>query len=422
MFPGLAVEFILRGSEDAGLLINGPPGLAGYKYSNIIIVVDTWSGYNGLMFAASLERRTFPYRFKRFLESFILAFSLTNIQKKYLNDQMQGVSRSFALVAPLIESPLDYYLATAYLICRVADNIEDNEQPLEWQKERFAEFNSLLKHPQRLNEILSAWEKEKWPGLNRDEIKMMGHARGNMLWELFYQYDPDVRDPIARWAQEMAKGMFLMKADTQNGFQHFTHRQGINILTTKVDYDLYCYFVAGTVGHMMTELVAYHYGINGTSAANLEAASEACGRALQKTNIVKDFAKDLSRGFSYLPDTWMKAVDYSPLSLEDAPASWKKMVLTDVLDELGDSFHYIEGLPLEAIGYRQACLLMMLPAYQTLLLAAKKQRALFTSQHQVKISRLTMIKCVSQAKSLAAHNDAIEDYIHNIRQAVDYCF
>jgi len=70
-----------------------------------------------------------------------VSFSFTNNQKKYLNDQVQRLSRSFALVAPLIEPPLDYYLATTYLIFRVADNIEDNEKPLAWQVERFARLH-----------------------------------------------------------------------------------------------------------------------------------------------------------------------------------------------------------------------------------------------------------------------------------------
>ena len=234
---------------------------------------------------------------------------------------------------------------------------------------------------------------------------MMGHERGNMLWQIFYQFEPPVRNPIARWVQEMAQGMVLMKEDARNGSKLFVHCQAVQLPASKEGYDRYCCYVSGTVGHMMTELVVNHYGINGVGAANLETNSEACGRALQKTNIVKDFAKDLARGVSYLPDTWMQEVNYTPLSLKGAPAYWKKKVLADVLDELDDSIHYVDEVPLDAVGYRQACLLMMLPACQTILLAAQNLHLLFTTDHQVKIPRLTMVKCVSQATPNGQHRN-----------------
>ena len=65
------------------------------------------------------------------------AFTLTTTQKRYLEQQLDGVSRSFAIVIPFIEAPLRHYLGVAYLLCRVADNIEDCGQPHPWKKERF---------------------------------------------------------------------------------------------------------------------------------------------------------------------------------------------------------------------------------------------------------------------------------------------
>ena len=56
--------------------------------------------------------------------------AVTKDQSDYLAARMNEVSRSFALVVPSLEEPLDHYMATAYLLCRVADNIEDCGQPL----------------------------------------------------------------------------------------------------------------------------------------------------------------------------------------------------------------------------------------------------------------------------------------------------
>ena len=46
-------------------------------------------------------------------------------RSSYLTGRVNEVSRSFALVVPCLEEPLDHHMATAYLLCRLADNIED---------------------------------------------------------------------------------------------------------------------------------------------------------------------------------------------------------------------------------------------------------------------------------------------------------
>ena len=39
-----------------------------------------------------------------------------------------GVSRSFALTIPMLPEPLEDYIANAYLLCRIADTVEDDPQ------------------------------------------------------------------------------------------------------------------------------------------------------------------------------------------------------------------------------------------------------------------------------------------------------
>lgn len=154
---------------------------------------------------------------------------------------------------------------------------------------------------------------------------------------------------------------------------------------------------------MITDLVIDHYCLDDDIANPLQDLCEACGKGLQKTNIVKDFADDLSRGVCYLPDEWMQETMYSPLTLSGAPLNWKQNVLNDVMNELLDFFSYIQALPYQAKGYRLASLLCALPACQTILKAAGNQDKLFTPEHDIKISRVTFYKCIhdaSRCKSL----------------------
>ncbi len=345
---------------------------------------------------------------------------VTQTQQEYLNVYMSKVSRSFAVVVACLEEPLRDYMATAYLICRVADNIEDCEQPAAWKQSRFAELSQLLEEPTLAPDVLAGWDREDWPGLTSGEREQMGPESGLSLWQIYALIPDDVRSTIRRWVSAMAEGMKHLE-DPQRAPLWVT-RSGVQVLSGEEDYDRYCYFVAGTVGHMVTELVINHYGLADGTANSLLSTCEACGRGLQKTNIVKDFAKDLARGVCYLPDAWMREVERAPLSLAGAPAEWKRKVLGNVMDELEEYIDYVLALPYSAAGYRMASLLCLLPAYQTLLLAAQSQEELFTPDHHVKISRDTMSQCLLDARSMLADSDAILRYSREIKSAVASLF
>ncbi|MCD6424096.1 MAG: squalene/phytoene synthase family protein [Anaerolineales bacterium] len=343
-----------------------------------------------------------------------MAFNLTEMQQIYLRDKMNKVSRSFSLIVPAVEPPLNDYLAIAYLICRVVDNIEDCKQPFPWQYERFAEFTSLIQNPTTAKHTLSLWERKSWPGLSADEQQMMSVIGGFMLWQIFAQIPYEIRSTIKNWALVMTRGMEQVCNPNQDA-GIFSSHDGIRLPAHEKGYDKYCYYVAGTVGRMITEMSISHYAIESKSAQRLLENSEASGRALQKTNIVKDFAKDIARGVCYLPKDWLKEANFDPLRLEGAPFLWKKKVLDNVLKEFDDFVNYILDLPATALGLRKACLMMLLPGYQTLLLAAKNYQHLFTSTHKIKISRVTMAKCLLNARQMAANNADILDYSHTIR-------
>jgi len=218
----------------------------------------------------------------------------------------------------------------------------------------------------------------------------------------------------------MVEGM--SRLDAPERAPHFVERQGVQVLARETDYNQYCYVVAGTVGYMSTELVIQQYGLGDGLAERLLASCEACGRGLQKTNIVKDFAKDLGRGISYLPDQWLQEVDFAPLSLRGAPPAWSWKIINNVLEELQEATDYLVTLPYEAGGYRMASLMSLLPAYQTILLAAQQQSNLFTPNHHVKISRQTMMQAIQEAQTMVTDNGAVLAYSRRLEQEVRATF
>ena len=217
---------------------------------------------------------------------------------------------------------------------------------------------------------------------------MMGIGLGLPLWQLYGAIPRSSQEIIQRWVSAMVKGMRGI-GDPQTR-PAFVRRKGIEVLESEVDYNEYCYYVAGTVGQLASGIVVEQYQLAPEVAARLHARAESCGRSLQKTNIIKDFVEDLKRGVCYLPDTWMGHAAYAPLELGGADLSWKAMVLGDALNEMRDSLAYVLALPVHAKGYRRASLMCLYPAYHTMLSAARQADLLFTAGHQIKISRLAI--------------------------------
>ena len=127
-----------------------------------------------------------------------VAFEVTADAVTYLDDRMQDVSRSFALVVPWLDKPLNRYLAIAYLLCRVVDNIEDCRQPGAWKQQRLAEAAQLLEQPGLAPEVLAQWQQQDWPGLTPPERQLMDVSGGLPLWQIYAAIPTQGATPIMR--------------------------------------------------------------------------------------------------------------------------------------------------------------------------------------------------------------------------------
>ena len=79
---------------------------------------------------------------------------------------------------------------------------------------------------------------------------------------------------------------------------------------TEEDLLLYCYYVAGTVGHLMALLM----GVSGDEQDILDRACD-LGIAFQLANIARDVAEDQRAGRCYLPKSWLAEFGLSEESL-----------------------------------------------------------------------------------------------------------
>jgi farnesyl-diphosphate farnesyltransferase len=203
------------------------------------------------------------------------------------------VSRTFALSIEALPEGLREAVRAAYLLCRVVDTIEDGAGlRLSERLQLFAELERVLGADEvdprpfelRCQALMGAVEP--------DERTLCEHA-GAVLRA--YRALPHAqRQAIRPWVAEMARGMkeHVLRAGASGRLE----------LESVPELERYCYFVAGTVGRLLTEL----FGLVLPAASPAERAAfeqlgVSFGIGLQLVNVLKDAADDMARGACFLP-------------------------------------------------------------------------------------------------------------------------
>src|SRR5471032_3016761 len=85
------------------------------------------------------------------------------------------------------------------------------------------------------------------------------------------------------------------------GMPHYQHSASVRGLARSSDLDDYCYYVAGVVGEMLTDLFCDYSPEIARHRAPLAGLAASFAQGLQMTNILKDVWEDRCRGACWLP-------------------------------------------------------------------------------------------------------------------------
>lgn len=314
------------------------------------------------------------------------------------------VSRTFAICIRLLPHGLDHSVLVAYLLCRVADTIEDAADLTPTARRRLLDD---LRHS--LDEGGSAPESvaAAFAHPATDEERLAANAAA-VLRE-FQRLTPARRAAIRPWVQEMCAGMAeFQRRDAASGGR-------LAALATLDDLDRYCYFVAGTVGHLLTEL----FRLQRPSMAperyrRLSDLATSFGRGLQLTNIIKDVSDDRRRGWSFVPRQLCDLVGIRPEDLQserhrDAGRRVMLALIAKAKGHLVDALEYSTTLPRAEYGMRLFCLTSLYFAVRTLRLAEQDAR-LLDPAHKVKISRGEVRRTLAATRMVAPSNALVRGY------------
>ncbi|MEK6775007.1 MAG: squalene/phytoene synthase family protein [Bdellovibrionota bacterium] len=214
-------------------------------------------------------------------------------QDQIYSHHLKNVSRSFAFCIDRLNSPFKHWVGLAYILCRLVDTIEDSPwKKISQQTEAFEEFETF---------ILRLPEKEKvdqWATTFAEEIPK---GEKELLQESFlffsdlHQLPKNVKNILSRTILDMKQGMahWSEKARKDEG--------NALSLQTMTQANQYCFFVAGVVGEMLSELFRFSEDKYEISNKTLE-DSYRFGFFLQKINLLKDQMDDETQGRFLVPD------------------------------------------------------------------------------------------------------------------------
>jgi farnesyl-diphosphate farnesyltransferase len=311
------------------------------------------------------------------------------------------VSRTFALGIRLLPARLEEAVRISYLLCRIADTIEDaTDLTPTVQAELLGHIARCLDDDGPGGEPVAAAfprPRSDEERLVRENARVLGVYRG---------LPPRERDAIRPWVQEMARGMAEFATRRTAG--------GLAALGTVAELERYCYYVAGTVGHLLTGLFGIHQRLSPARYERLDALATSFGLGLQLTNIIKDVADDRQRGWSFVPRDLCEGVGLEPDQLQDPSREFQahevmKVLIAKAKGHLRDALAYCTTLPAAAYRIRVFCLTSLYFAIRTLHLAERDPR-LLDPTHKVKITRGEVYRTVAATHVIAPFDPLVRGY------------
>ena len=202
---------------------------------------------------------------------------------------LQDVSRTFALTIPQLPPGLRDVVGNAYLLCRIADTIEDEPALSASEKrafsERFIRVVAAEEPPAPFAEQLALRLSDSMLPAERQLV-----ANTPRVLRLTQGFSDRQRTALVRCVRIMSHGM-----------AEFQQSPGLKGLDDIPHLDRYCYHVAGVVDELLTELFCDYSAEIDRQREKLLQLAVSFGQGLQMTNILKDIWDDRARGACWLP-------------------------------------------------------------------------------------------------------------------------
>ena len=343
--------------------------------------------------------------------------SSTNPDLKRCYELLKLTSRSFAAVIMELNPELQTAVAIFYLVLRALDTIADD-----MTIEHDLKVDLLRNFDQKLE--LENWSFDGCAPTERDRVVLVDFP---CIQREYSKLKPGYQKVIKEITNKMGNGM----ADYIND-ENFN----LNGVQTVRDYDRYCYYVAGLVGDGLTQLfvlagfaspslletVRAKGGSYADDADDKNALSsskfslyESMGLFLQKTNIIRDYAEDLSDGRSFWPkEIWSQyatnLTDFQKPEETTKGVYCVNHLVLNALEHVRDVLSYLASISEQSCF--QFCAIPQVMAIATLALVFNNPQILHKN---VKIRKGTTCYLILKSRTFRGCVEIFEYYLRDIR-------
>ncbi|SIS18445.1 phytoene/squalene synthase family protein [Natronorubrum thiooxidans] len=265
----------------------------------------------------------------------------TDADLEWCYDAVHGVSRTFSITIDRLEEPMARHICIGYLLCRVADTIEDaGHIPPDTQTELLTTYDQLL-DPEADQTVAAFMDDiEPWiPDERSEDWEVV--AETPRVLRTFESLDEEPREIMREPVRELVDGMAMFT-------DRYADEGGLRLQTLE-ELEEYCWYAAGTVGTLITGLVAR--GASQKRAEEMRENARSFALLLQLVNIAKDVESDYhDENNVYLPAEWLEAEDVDVEQVTNADnhggvTNVIKRVTGRAETYLDDAHRYLEVVP-----------------------------------------------------------------------------
>ena len=296
-----------------------------------------------------------------------------------LKDLLRITSRTFALGIERLPGILCNATTIAYLLLRVSDYLEDNEEM------EVREKVILL---------------NLWVNILREEEKIetltgkLTHANTNNPDAIVAQHSKEILLHLRSLPYEVQEIIIHHVINSTQGMARWTN-QGPTV-NDEMDLDDYMFEVAGRVGYLITQLFAWYSITIRRKENEMMPLAREFGLALQTVNVIRGIREDYDRGWVYIPQKFILEMGLTKEQLFDPEHREQALKVLDMMTDkaerhLRQALQYIKSLPWWQHGIRLGCIFPLMFAIRTLAVSRHNAQVFET---EAKITRAEVKKIV----------------------------
>jgi farnesyl-diphosphate farnesyltransferase len=317
---------------------------------------------------------------------------------------LRAASRTFALGIERLPGVLSDAVMVAYLLLRVSDYLEDNEEMAPEQKiVLLTLWNQILLGEAEVEQLTAAVANAD----TRNPDAVVAQHAADVMARL-HSLPLEVQEPIISNVRESTQGMARWVARGPH-------------LDNEADMDDYMFEVAGRVGYLLTQLFSWYSLTIRWQKESLMPLSREFGLALQTVNVIRGLREDYERGWIFVPESFCAAVNISREQLFQPEYRAEAIKVLDMLNDKAErhlrmALTYLKSLPPWQHSIRLFCAFPLMFAVRTLAISRRNYMVL---ESEAKITREEVTQIVRDSTLWGWSNIWLDRYYQQLSVVAD---